>query len=116
MESRKPSDCTDSAEDGVCSVVSVFNWLRSADSEPIDWPMQRMLIRPPPAGPTFMIDVIVAGAPGAQACQAANKRAACACDSFQETPNTSALLNGKTCSVNRVAMPKLPPPPPRHAQ
>jgi hypothetical protein len=63
-----------------------------------------------------MIEVMVAGALGDQACQAANNRAACAFDSFQETPNTSAVLSGKTFSVNRVAMPKLPPPPPRQAQ
>src|ERR1700716_2267981 len=78
--------------------------------------MQRMVIRPPPAGPTFMIEVIVIGALGAQVCQAAKIRAACGCDSFQDTPNTSAVCSGKALIMNWVAMPKLPPPPPRHAQ
>jgi hypothetical protein len=41
---------------------------------------------------------------------------AAVCDNIQLTPNTSALFNGKTRSLNSVAMPKLPPPPPRQAQ
>jgi hypothetical protein len=90
--------------------------VRNSVSVPTDWPMQRMVIRPFPAGPTFMIDVIVLGAFGAQACQAANIRAACDCDRFQETPNTSAVCSGKARITNWVATPKLPPPPPRHAQ
>src|SRR5258708_94603 len=78
--------------------------------------MQRIEMRPFPAGPSFMMEVIVLGAFGAQACQAANIRAACDCDSVQDTPNTRALASGNAFSVNCVAMPKLPPPPPRHAQ
>src|SRR6202011_3216700 len=106
----------DSGRDAVASDVSVCNWLRNSVSVPTDWPMQRMDIRPPPAGPTFMIEVIVIGALGAQVCQAAKIRAACDCDSFQDTPNTSAVCSGKARIMNWVAMPKLPPPPPRHAQ
>ena len=52
---------------------------------------QRIEIRPPAAGPTFMMEVIVAGAFGAQACQAEKIRAAWDCDSFQDTPNTRAV-------------------------
>jgi hypothetical protein len=36
----------------------------------VDWPMQRIEMRPFPAGPTFMIEVISFGALGAQLCQA----------------------------------------------
>src|ERR1700686_157156 len=78
--------------------------------------MQRMVIRPPPAGPTFMIEVMVIGALGAQVCQAAKIRAACGCDSFQDTPNTSAVCSGKALIINWVVLPKLPPPSSRHAQ
>src|SRR6476660_6391980 len=114
--SRKPSDLTVKADDGACSVVSGRSSLRSSLSVPTDWPMQRMVMMPPPAGPTFMIDVMVPGAFGAQACQAANSCAARDCESFHDTPNTRAVFSGKTLSVNPVATPKLPPPPPRHAQ
>src|ERR1700732_3868976 len=78
--------------------------------------MHRSKMRPFPAGPTFMMEVMVLGAFGAHACQAVKMRAACACDSVQDTPNTTATLSGNTLSLNCVAMPKLPPPPPRHAQ
>src|ERR1700758_4348308 len=78
--------------------------------------MQRIVMAPPPAEPTFMIGVILAGAVGAQAAQAANSFAACVCVNLQDTPNTSALASGNTSSLNSVAMPKLPPPPPLHAQ
>src|SRR5204863_7584522 len=78
--------------------------------------MQRIMILPLPAGPTFMIEVIVLGAFGAQACQAANSRAACVCDNIQETPNTLAVASGNTPILNSVATPNLPPPPPRQAQ
>lgn len=63
-----------------------------------------------------MIDVIVAGAFGAQCCHALKIFAACDCDNFQDTPNTSPLASGNTLSRNSIATPKLPPPPPLHAQ
>src|ERR1700719_3237627 len=78
--------------------------------------MDRSKMTPFPAGPTFMMEVMVLGAFGAHACQAAKMRAACACDSVHDTPNTRALLSAHALNVNCVAMPKLPPPPPRHAQ
>ena len=63
-----------------------------------------------------MIGVIVAGAFGAQACHAANTRAACDGDRIQLTPNTRTVASGNTPILNSVATPKLPPPPPRLAQ
>src|SRR5215469_5195180 len=112
----KLSDCTDSADDTGSSVTSGFSCARNSLSLPTDWPMQRMVMAPPPAEPTFMIEVMLLGAFGAQACHAANSFAARACVNFQDSPNTSAVLSGKMCSLNSVAMPKLPPPPPRQAQ
>jgi len=60
--------------------------------------------------------VMAFGAWGAHACQAVKIRAACDCDNFQDTPNTTACANGNTLMVNWVTMPKLPPPPPLQAQ
>ena len=78
--------------------------------------MRRIVIKPPPAGPTFMIDGIVAGAFGAQCCHAAKIFAACDCNNFQDTPNTGPVASGNTLCRNSIATPKLPPPPPLHTQ
>src|SRR2546421_10801487 len=78
--------------------------------------MQRIEIRPFPAGPSFMREVMELGAFGAQVCQALKMPAACDCRNFQEMPNTRTLVRGKMRNTNCVAMPKLPPPPPLHAQ
>src|ERR1700755_1028181 len=107
----KDSDCTVSGRDGASIAISGFSWLRSSVSLPTDWPIQRIMIVPPPLGPTRMIDVMVDGALGAQACHAANSAAALDCDSVQLTPNTIAVASGNTPIVNWVAIPKLPPPP-----
>lgn len=47
----------------------------------------------------------MAGAFGAQACQAEKIRAACDCGSFQDTPNTCAVCSGNALMLNSV-MPK----------
>ena len=63
-----------------------------------------------------MMEVMAAGACGAQACQAANNCAARDGGNFQLTPNTTAVASLNTPILNSVATPKLPPPPPRLAQ
>ena len=78
--------------------------------------MQRSVTLLPLVDCTFMMEVMLLGAFGAQACHAAKSLTAAASDSVQVTPNTSALFSGKTFSLNSVAMPKLPPPPPLQAQ
>ena len=78
--------------------------------------MHRIRIALPAVGPSFMMEVMVLGAFGAQLCQALKTRAAFGCDSSHETPNTSTSLRGKMRNTNWVAMPKLPPPPPLQAQ
>src|SRR4051794_20494684 len=114
--SMNASDRTVNADEGACIVVKRRSSPPNSLSLPTDWPMQRIVMRPFPAGPTFMIDVMVDGALGAQLCQTANSCAALACDNLQETPNTRTELNGNVLMLNSVATPKLPPPPPRHAQ
>src|SRR5208283_3140333 len=102
--SRNASVCMLSADDGARSVVNRLSSLRTSLSSPTDWPMQRMVMRPFAAEPTFMIDVMFDGAFGAQSCHAANSCAAFAFDNFQETPNTTTEFNGITLILNSVAM------------
>jgi hypothetical protein len=63
-----------------------------------------------------MIEVIELGAFGAHVCQALKIPAACDWRNFQETPNTRTFVRAKMRNTNCVAIPKLPPPPPLHAQ
>src|SRR5580692_7698324 len=112
----KLSDRIDSADDGLSILSMGPSCARSSLSLPTDWPMQRSVTLLPLVDCTFMMEVMLSGAFGAQACHAANSLVAAACDNVQVTPNTSALFSGKTCSLNSVAMPKLPPPPPLQAQ
>ena len=93
--------------DGISTLTSPESSLRSSVPEPIDCPMHRILIEPPPPGPTFMMEVMVLGAFGAQSCQELKTRAACDCDSSHETPNTNTLPRGKMRNTNWVAIPKL---------
>src|SRR5262249_1699645 len=112
----KDRDCTESGLEGASIAVSGLSWLRSSVALPTDWPRQRIVMGPPRLGRTRRMDVMDGGALGAQACHAANSAAALARDNVQLTPNTTAVASGNTEIVNRVAIPKLPPPPPRKAQ
>src|ERR1700737_384473 len=102
--------------DGASTLTRAESSLRSSVREPTDCPMHRIEIALPAVGPSFMMEVMVLGAFGAQLCQALKMRAAFGCDSSHETPNTSTSLSGKMRNTNWVAMPKLPPPPPLQAQ
>ena len=77
--------------------------------------------------PTWMVGVLApavadrcrldhswSGPSGAQDCQAAMTRSACA--HGQDRKNSTIPEMGWVVKVNEVATPKLPPPPPRQAQ
>ena len=71
-------------------------------------------VRPPGAAARCRFDQSASGAFGAQDCQAAITLAAF--DQGQERKNSTGDGAGTVLNWNQVAMPKLPPPPPRQAQ
>ena len=88
---------------------------RSAASPPKYWPSADTRGAPePPVVPSDRIDVSAPGACGANRCQAAI--ASLAWDHGQDTKKYAARETRCVRSVSEVTTPKLPPPPPRHAQ
>ena len=69
---------------------------------------------PPGTAARCMLDHSWSGAYGAQDCQAEITLAAC--DHGQRRKNSHGDGAGTVLNVNEVTTPKLPPPPPRHAQ
>ncbi len=69
---------------------------------------------PPGAADRCRFDQSASGAFGAQDCQAAITLAAF--DQGQDRKKTTGVGAGTVRKWNQVAMPKLPPPPPRQAQ
>src|ERR1700722_5226140 len=70
--------------------------------------------RPPGAADRCRFDHSASGAFGAQDCHPATTLAAF--DQGQVRKNSTGDGAGTVLNWNQVAMPKLPPPPPRHAQ
>src|SRR5487761_50227 len=71
-------------------------------------------VAPPGAADRCRFDQSSSGAPGAQDCQA--EITWLACDHGQLRKNSTISDAGWVRNENDVATPKLPPPPPRHAQ
>ena len=72
--------------------------MRSSVREPTDCPMHRIEIALPAVGPSFMMEVMVLGAFGAQLCQALKTRAAFGCDSSHRR-RIPARRSGERCAI-----------------
>ncbi len=87
--------------------------LRSCDGDPKYWPRAVTCGELEPV-PSEQIEVSLAGACGANSCHAAST--SLACDHGNEAKNHEAPRARCVRSEKLVTMPKLPPPPPWHAQ
>src|SRR5262249_41916100 len=98
---------------GVPTSASGAIRLRSCCCEPRNWPTAETRTTPPTPD-REKTEKNSSGACGASFCQAASARGSC--DAGQSTTKVETVETGWTRNVQRVTTPKLPPPPPRHAQ
>src|SRR5438128_2244850 len=85
----------------------------SCAAVPTYWPETRT-VGVPPARERLQTENSASGACGAHACHA--DTTAVACDQGQEAVKVATVETGLGLNRNEVAIPKLPPPPPRQAQ